>query len=380
MVGPDQSDEWKREGRRIIPLLPRAAPITGYTQVAEAGKADIGSLNDELPAPWDTRTVRPLPPLQRDAKPEPELFVKPEPVPELNGSDNNTSASSPEKIKAEVKEEPEDDETGVVFLPSGMAVRLREDKPAPAAGGKKGGKRKRSRSVSKSIEVFPKGVPISSPGRRGSVSSPPRKVASPLSPVHQAGHGYARPPPETPPQNLPQSPARGGGSLANNHDISAAQLFTPPKRGPGRPPGSSSPSVGRGGAVRTRAPRAPRARGPRSRGGGRGGTTRPPPPPPPPPPVMNNVPVVITQSPLVQGPAGQTTLTPLVGGRTFRTSTPKVTGLTSSKEVKLAGLESYHPQDLSISGGGASKQPSIQSLSQAHSGSHFNLYNILFIV
>ena len=122
----------------------------------------------------------------------------------------------------------------MVFLPSGMAIKIsNKDKPSTPAtnerGGRKGGGGKRKRSVSRSIEVFPKGVPlVSSPGtvvagsgpssltpsgqskqhstlnlttpvpggkRRSSISSPPRKLNSPLSPVHQAGHGYARPPP-----------------------------------------------------------------------------------------------------------------------------------------------------------------------------------------
>ena len=353
MSGPEQCDEWRREGRRIIPLLPRSLPITGFSQIAKAAKDDISSLNHELPSPWETSTLRAPSPLKREVKtPEPE-FVKPEPV------EQQQNGVTPDKIKIEVKEEVEEDETGLVFLPSGMAVRLREEKPQP---GKKGGKRKRS--MSKSIEVFPKGVPISSPnGRRDSVGSPPRKVSSPQSPVHQAGHGYARPPPPAPPllpPTLAMSPSK----------MNEPQLYTPLKRGPGRPPGPSSPSIGRGqGPVRPRAPRASRARGPRG-SRGRGGASRGSAPP-------NSLPPGITQSPLVQGPglppAGM--FSPLhPGARTFNTSTPKVGGfgskdlyaqlnsLPASSSGGMAGLTQNYPQDLSSSGEG---KQSLHSLTQA---------------
>ena len=338
-------------------MLPRAAPVTGYTQIADAAKAEIAELNGELPPPWETRTVGAPPPLKRDPGTPPpasleaaEVFVKPEPV-DLNGS-------SPEKIKLEIKEEKEEDETGFVYLPSGMTVRLREDKSATIVG-KKGGKRKRS--VSKSIEVFHKGVPISSPGRRASASSPPRKISSPLSPVHQAGHGYARPPlsmPNLPPPSTAPAPAASSAPTATPKLLSSeGQLFTPPKRGPGRPPSSSSPSLGRG-QGRARAPRAPRARGARSRGRaasnmGRGAAAN----------TGGGTSVVISQSPLVQGPSGQSSFTPLGGARKFRTSTPKLAGL-AQKDVltnfQQIGVNSVglnlsskdpanYPQDLSLS-------------------------------
>ena len=248
-----------------------------------------------------------------------------------------------------------------MFLPSGMAVRLTEDK---SQAGKKGGKRKRS--ISKSIEIFPKGVPILSPnGRRESVSSPPRKITSPLSPVHQAGHGYARPP--------PSAPCAATSPAMSPPKITEAQLFSPPKRGPGRPPGSSSPNVGRGqGAVRTRAPRASRPRGPRSRGRGLRASV----------PLLHNVPVSITQSPLVQGPTGQSMFTPVhPGARPFRTSTPKLSGLAhkqgysqlNSVPLSSAGLvgltqvlSQTYPQDLSTTSSEA--KPNLQNFSQSNIG------------
>ena len=53
-------------------------------------------------------------------------------------------------------------------------------------------------------------------GRRSSTSSPPRKFSSPLSPVHQAGHGYARPPP-------PVTPSAGVGPDSYPHPSSLPQ-------------------------------------------------------------------------------------------------------------------------------------------------------------
>ena len=366
LSGPDHCDEWRRESRRIIPLLPRSLPITGFSQIAKAAKEDIASLNRELPAPWDTHTVRTPSPLKREVKtPEPE-FVKPEPVADASPPQQN--GRSPEKVKTEVKQEAEEgDETGMVFLPSGMAVRLSEEKPPP---GKKGGKRKRS--VSKSIEVFPKGVPISTKnaggcaGRRESLGSPPRKVSSPLSPVHKAGHGYARPPP-------PNTPS-GGQQLVGNSTAKPdeAMLLKSLKRGPGRPPGPSSPGGGTGrGSARTRAPRAPRARGPRGsrgRGGraaaGAGQAT------------SNSLPP-LPQSPLVQGQGLFNPVHP--GARTVRTSTPKLAAAGFSNKDIYAALNATahpvssatanstqtYPRDLSTSSGGGEVKQSLHSLAQA---------------
>ena len=140
MCGPDELDDWRLEGRRIIPLLPRAAPITGYTAIANKARQDIDSLNKELPPAWDTRSVVPLPPLQReDTSLEAAEFVKPEPVTDypattVAASQNGDSSGTPDKtIKTEIKEENNtsstslEDETGMIFLPSGMAVRLSSD-------------------------------------------------------------------------------------------------------------------------------------------------------------------------------------------------------------------------------------------------------------
>ena len=39
--GPNTENEWAREGRRIIPLLRRATPITAFTAGADAVKQEV---------------------------------------------------------------------------------------------------------------------------------------------------------------------------------------------------------------------------------------------------------------------------------------------------------------------------------------------------
>ena len=39
--GPNTENEWAREGRRIIPLLRRATPITAFTARADAVKQEV---------------------------------------------------------------------------------------------------------------------------------------------------------------------------------------------------------------------------------------------------------------------------------------------------------------------------------------------------
>ena len=157
LAGPDSSSSWLREGRRAVALLPRATPLTSHSSLAARASAELQLANSSLPPPRDTASIRPPPPASPEPpQPEPE-FVVPEPVARHNG----------------VAKKEEDGENGFVVLPSGMAVRLRDSSPPPG----KRGKRKRSAS-SKSIEVFPDGLPL------------PRAAS-----VLGAGHGYARPAP-----------------------------------------------------------------------------------------------------------------------------------------------------------------------------------------
>ena len=58
MSGPNSEHEWAREGRRIIPLLRRAAPITAFSPIANKTKTDLENYNRMLKSPLETRTPK----------------------------------------------------------------------------------------------------------------------------------------------------------------------------------------------------------------------------------------------------------------------------------------------------------------------------------
>ena len=117
LSGADLSSTWEREGRRVIPLLPRAAPRTALTSLASRAGAELRLQNAQLLPPDLTRTVVP-PSLPRSSSPSPKPFpsdqpppfAQPDPVPKQNG----------------VTKREADAENGFVILPSGMAVRVRD--------------------------------------------------------------------------------------------------------------------------------------------------------------------------------------------------------------------------------------------------------------
>ena len=45
--GSNAENEWAREGRRIIPLLRRATPLTAFTPAADAVKREVETENEE---------------------------------------------------------------------------------------------------------------------------------------------------------------------------------------------------------------------------------------------------------------------------------------------------------------------------------------------
>ena len=47
--------DWAKEGRRIIPLLKRATPITAFTAVADDGAEGVANVNKTLPSPLNTK-------------------------------------------------------------------------------------------------------------------------------------------------------------------------------------------------------------------------------------------------------------------------------------------------------------------------------------
>ena len=237
LSGAGQSLGWVKEGRRIIPILPRAAPLTGFTPIAKRAAESVSLHNRSLLPPSQTCSLPPPPRLPKPPHLLPPThtdFVKPEPV-QQNGT------LSPADIKTEVVEDENEDENGLVVLPSGMAVRVRDGTPPPSKRGK------RKRSVTKSIEVFPGGLAQIQAGmkHRGE-KSPPRKVTSVLG----AGHGYARPLPsdntQAAPASLPnQQPTTPQQRPANKVIVMPdPAAVSPAKRGPGRPPGPASGSQG----------------------------------------------------------------------------------------------------------------------------------------
>ena len=48
--------EWAKEGRRIIPLLKRATPITAFTPIADEGSEHLTNLNKNLSSPLNTKS------------------------------------------------------------------------------------------------------------------------------------------------------------------------------------------------------------------------------------------------------------------------------------------------------------------------------------
>ena len=240
LSGGDPSSTWLREGRRIIPLLPRARPLTALASLADRASGDLRQHNSTLPPPENTFSAPPPPSLARPSPtppppPEQPEFALPQPLVCQNGVS---------------KKNDDDGENGFVVLPSGMAVRLRDGSPPSG----RRGKRKRG----KSIEIFPDGVPLP-------------KTASVLG----AGHGYARQAP------LPDTPSKRGPN--------ASQQLLPNIPG--------SPSSQARGRPRLLSP-GPQPRGPRAR------APRPAmlisPRPPPPNMVATMPPLLISQTSAVQ--------------------------------------------------------------------------------
>lgn len=257
--GPDSDYTWTKEGRRIIPILPRALANTGFSSIANRAAEDICRKNSTLLRPSQTRSAPVAPSL-----PKPDHLLAPVPVscPQVASLTsppvvNNVAHHNGIKLETDVKPQPvSDSENGLVVLPSGTVVKVSSN--AQTKPGR--GKRRRSTSASKSIEVFPGGMAqlqasLRGESEGGSDKSPPRKLSS----VVGAGHGYARP-------------------LPTNSPLPERQVVLPmdtvlTKRGPGRPPGPGSPQLVSGSApvfhqVSTRGrPRMSRGRGAKSRGG-----------------------------------------------------------------------------------------------------------------
>ena len=61
LAGPEKTFGWMKEGRRIIPILPRATPLTGLTPIARNAADDKAEHNKKLLPPCQTASL-PVPP------------------------------------------------------------------------------------------------------------------------------------------------------------------------------------------------------------------------------------------------------------------------------------------------------------------------------
>ena len=174
--------EWAKEGRRIIPLLKRATPITAFTPLADAGAEGVASLNKALPSPLNTKTESKRRIYDRNAiakytpkTPPTDLKdmvtrVKDEEMDEaycVVRSPPVAIPAAPSNVKAYANYFGGE----VVVLPSGKAVRLNKDKfneINEAIDNLHKNKRKRKSSASevdlnfsRSFEVLPKNALMS---------------------------------------------------------------------------------------------------------------------------------------------------------------------------------------------------------------------------
>ncbi len=187
-AGAGTENEWAREGRRIIPLVRRAVPLTAFSGVADVAKREVEAFNQTLPPPAKTKTPM-LPAKGRrgwDKAPPPLSDII------VDGEVRPPTISMPARSK-------QHELNDVVVLPSGMAVRFKEEQPPVSPGADGGeteneGKRKRRKRKSSAeepeargtIEVFP-----SPYGRSGSMA-PPNYTPSAGSDAKARGGGRRR--------------------------------------------------------------------------------------------------------------------------------------------------------------------------------------------
>lgn len=64
------NDEWLQEGRRLIPLMPRIAPQTAYSAIADEVADSTSKTNKQLPLPSNTERKRQSPILPQTSSTE----------------------------------------------------------------------------------------------------------------------------------------------------------------------------------------------------------------------------------------------------------------------------------------------------------------------
>jgi len=123
VAGPNCQIEWGREGRRVIPLLRRAQAITAASRLADVARKEANAANAKLPAPWETRTAA-KPPAKTSPGGPPAVgdmmenghVVRPQPSPSMPARQVGKQSEGPGGYG------------DVVVLPSGLAVRFKEEK------------------------------------------------------------------------------------------------------------------------------------------------------------------------------------------------------------------------------------------------------------
>lgn len=87
-------EDWAQEGRRSVPLLPRMAPQTAYSAIADEAAETANQINNQLPHPMYTERKRP--PVQPPVQNLPETSkIVPFRVPETPKSEDNKKRKLP---------------------------------------------------------------------------------------------------------------------------------------------------------------------------------------------------------------------------------------------------------------------------------------------
>lgn len=282
--------DWAKEGRRIIPLLKRATPITAFTAVADDGAEGVANVNKTLPSPLNTKSETKRKPYSSAYTTKYSQRTPPKDLKEMvtkvkdeeNDSVHALVRSPPIAVPtppSQVKQHNNLLGGDVMVLPSGKAIRLNADKlneineaidaltKKPGTSGTGKGSRKRKPSIDSLAEVGG-----TSGGPSSAKSSPAFEILS-----KQALMSMMPPPPPMPP--IANAPRMG---------LLGQQLMTPP-RAPITPRGSTRGrrGVGSRGGRRARTPRGgagtPRMMAPQN--------IRAPHPPPLPSQPFNHVPV-----------------------------------------------------------------------------------------
>eukprot|EP00095_Tigriopus_kingsejongensis_P003642 maker-scaffold606_size125303-snap-gene-0.22 protein:Tk03642 transcript:maker-scaffold606_size125303-snap-gene-0.22-mRNA-1 annotation:"transcription factor ap-2 epsilon" len=118
--------EWAREGRRIIPLLRRAVPLTAYTSAVDEAQRAAERHNQTLR--WALKTQTPQ---KRAWGPHHTRGLMGPPPPPLRDLIHNGDVTPP-TFAIPVRPPAPDHEGDVIILPSGMAVRFKAEPLVPA--------------------------------------------------------------------------------------------------------------------------------------------------------------------------------------------------------------------------------------------------------